>query len=298
MQFATCQHRLQHVPCVHRSVGLARTHDQMKFINEEDDFAFRLPHFLEHCFQSLFKLASVLGSGNERAHIKSKYMLILQIFRNIACDNSLRQSFYRCRLADTGLTDQDRIILGLSRKNKNSVADLIITADDRIEFLRSGFLHEIRTVFVQSIVCGLGIVGRHPLVAPHCAQRFQECIAVDTEAFKQRLYGPALVSDHRKEKMLNGNIFVSHRLGFIFSLDKCLVQIRADVWLASADLYAAFDRCHNSIREHFRFYIHFLNELQNQAVFLCQKGIDQMLLLYFLIAEVICDLLQILDRVH
>ena len=98
--------------------------------------------------------------------------------------------------------------------------------------------------------------------------------------------------------MLNGNIFVSHRLSFIFSLDERLVQIRADVRLASADLYAAFDCCHNSIREHFRFYIHFLNELQDQAVFLCQKSVDQMLLLYFLITEVICDLLQILDRVH
>ncbi len=70
-------------------------------------------------------------------------MLVLQVVRNIAGNDSLGKALDRCRLADTGLADQDRVVLALSGQDQNGLTNLIVTPDDRVQLLLARFLHQI-----------------------------------------------------------------------------------------------------------------------------------------------------------
>ena len=105
VQLATGQHRLQHIAGIHSSVGLACAHNQVQLIDEEDDLALALPNLLQNGFQTLLKLAAVLGTGHQRAHIQGKYLLVLQTLRYIAPHDTLCQTLHNGGLADAGFTD-------------------------------------------------------------------------------------------------------------------------------------------------------------------------------------------------
>ena len=70
MQFTTGQHGLEEVACVHGALGLAGAHNGVQLIDEENDLAFTLLDFLEHCLESFLKFAPELGAGHQRTHIQ------------------------------------------------------------------------------------------------------------------------------------------------------------------------------------------------------------------------------------
>ena len=148
VQLTSGKHRLQHVSCVHGAVCLTCTHDQMKLIDKQNDLPFALLHFLKYCFQTFLKLATILGTCNQRTHIQGKNLLILKAFRYISCHNTLCQSLNGSCLTDTRLTDQNRIVLGLTGKNTDHIPDLTVTSNDRIQLLASCLFHKIFAIFI------------------------------------------------------------------------------------------------------------------------------------------------------
>ena len=114
VQLTSCQHRLQHVSGIHCTVCLARADDQMQLIDKQDDLALTLPYLFQYRFQTLLKLTAVFCTCNQCTHIQCENLFILQSLRYIAAHNTLRQTFYRRRLADTRFTDQHRIVFCLS----------------------------------------------------------------------------------------------------------------------------------------------------------------------------------------
>ena len=54
-------------------------------------------------------------------------------FGHVAAHDALREPFDDRRLADAGLADEHRIVLGAAREHLNDAADLFVAADDRIE---------------------------------------------------------------------------------------------------------------------------------------------------------------------
>ena len=168
MKFATGQHGFQHVACIHGAVSFSCAYDQVKLIDEEDDLTFALLDFFEDGFQSFLKFTSVFGAGHQSTHIQGKDGLVFQGIRNIAPDDTLSQTFYGCGFTNTGFTDEDRIVFRLTGKDTDHITDLRITADDRIQFLVSGFLHQILAVFVQGIISYLRVVAGHALIAADC----------------------------------------------------------------------------------------------------------------------------------
>ena len=111
MELAARQHRLQHLRCVHGAFGSTGPDDGVELVDEEDDLAFRFNDLLQYGFQPLFKLAPILGAGNERAHVEREDLLVLETFRNITPNDSLGEPFDDGRFADTGFADKDRIVL-------------------------------------------------------------------------------------------------------------------------------------------------------------------------------------------
>ena len=78
--------------------------------------------------------------------------LVLQAIRNIAPDDTLSQTFYDGGFTNTGFTDENRVVFRLTGQDTDHIPDLRVTADDRIQFLVPGFLHQILAIFVQGII--------------------------------------------------------------------------------------------------------------------------------------------------
>ena len=148
MELSSGQHRLQHISCIHGPVRLSGSYDGVQLVDKQDDISLTVFYFLQHCFQTLFKLSPVLCSGYQSTHIQGKKLLILQGIRDVSPDDPLCQSFNNCGLTYTRLTDQHRIILGLPGKNPDHVPDLFVTANDRIQLLLSGTLYQVLPVFI------------------------------------------------------------------------------------------------------------------------------------------------------
>ena len=69
-QLSSGQRRLQDVGGVHGALALAGSHQRVDFVDEKDDVAFALHHFVHHALQPLLKLALVFCAGNQRAHVE------------------------------------------------------------------------------------------------------------------------------------------------------------------------------------------------------------------------------------
>ena len=189
MQLASCQHGLQHISRIHGALGLSGSHDGVKLIDEQNDLPFALLYFLQYGFQTLLKLAPVLRACHQGTHIQGEKFLVLQSFGNIAPDNSLRQAFHHGCFTYAGFTNQDRVVLGLSGKNPHHVPNLAVTADDRVQLLVSGPLHQVVAVLVQRVVGRFRVVADHPLVSSDRRQSLKETLPGNTIHFKQVLHG-------------------------------------------------------------------------------------------------------------
>ena len=114
--------------------------------------AFGRLHFLQHGLEALLELAAVLGAGDQRAHVERDDPLVLQPFGHVAADDALRQPFDDRGLADAGLADQHRVVLGAAGEHLDDAADLLVAADHRIELALRGELGQVAAVPLERFV--------------------------------------------------------------------------------------------------------------------------------------------------
>ena len=95
--------------------------------------------------------------------------------------------------------------------------------------------------------------------------------------------------------MLNGNVLISHCLCFVLCIYKRFVQILSKSQIAAGYLNLRIQGFLHYVDKIIFIDLHLLNQLENQAVFLCQQRIQKMLLLYFLVAILISNLLKVLN---
>ncbi len=74
---------------------------------------------LNNGLETFLEISPILGSGQQGAHIESKQLSVVQQLRHILLEDSQGQAFRDCRLANTGLANQNRIILAPPTKNLN-----------------------------------------------------------------------------------------------------------------------------------------------------------------------------------
>jgi hypothetical protein len=156
VQLAAAQHRLQHLRRVHGALAGAGADDGVELVDEQDDGAVRVGDLLEHGLEPLLELAAILGAGHERAHVEREDLLVLQPFGHVAADDALRQPFDDGRLADAGLADEHRVVLGAAREHLDDAAHLLVAADDGIELALLGELGQVAAVAGERLVGGLG----------------------------------------------------------------------------------------------------------------------------------------------
>ena len=189
VQLTTGQHGLEQVARVHGALGLARAHDSVQLVDEQDDAALRLLHLVEHGFQPLLKLAPVLGAGDQAAHIQGEDGLVLQTAGHVALHDPLCQALGDGRLAHAGLTDEHGVVLALPGQDADDVSDLVVTADDGVQLVLAGPLHQVGAIFLQGVIGLLRVVAGDPLVAPDGGQGLHHLFLGDVIGAEQLLQG-------------------------------------------------------------------------------------------------------------
>ena len=152
MQLASRQSRLQQVRCIHRTIGLARTHKRVHLVDKQDHLTCRRGYFVQNAFQAFLKFTAILRTGNQSAHVQRQQLLVAQTFRHIAIHDPQSQTFGNRRLPNTGIANQDRVVLCAPRQHLHGAANFLIPANDRVNLAIGCRFGQIARVLLQRII--------------------------------------------------------------------------------------------------------------------------------------------------
>ena len=105
----------------------------------------------------------------------AEQLLVLQALGHVAVDDAQRQAFDDRGLADAGLADEHRVILGAPRQHLDGAADFLVAADHRIELAVARRLGQVAGVFLERIV---GVLRRRAVGGAALAQGFDRRIQI------------------------------------------------------------------------------------------------------------------------
>ena len=186
MQLAARQRRLQHVAGIDRAFGLAGADHRVDLVDEDDGLPLVLGDFLQHALQPLLELAAEFRAGEQQRHVEHEHALVLQRIGHLAGDDALRQAFDDRRLADAGLADQHRVVLGAPLQHLDRAPDLVVAADHRVELALARPLGQVERIFLQRLALAFGLGRIDLLAAAHRIDRRLERLARQAVLLHQR----------------------------------------------------------------------------------------------------------------
>ena len=98
-----------------------------------------------------------LAPGDHRAQVERDQPLAAQRLGHVAGDDALGQPLDDGGLADAGLADQHRVVLGPAGQHLHHAADLGVAADHRVELALAGRGGEVDAVLLQRLVRALRV---------------------------------------------------------------------------------------------------------------------------------------------
>ena len=119
---------------------------------------------LQHGLQPLLELAAVFRAGEQRGEVEHEQALVLQRLGHFAVDDALREALDDRGLADAGLADQHRVVLGAPLQDLDAAPDLVVAADDRVELALPRALGQVERVLRERLA--LRFVGLALHVSP------------------------------------------------------------------------------------------------------------------------------------
>ena len=153
---------------------------------------------VEHALQPLLELAAIFGAGDQRAHVERHQPAVLQAVGDVAIGDAQREAFGDRGLADAGIADQHRIVLGAAGEDLDGAADLLVAADHRIELAVARGLGEVARELLQRVVAVLGALGVGGAAAAQLVDRGVERLGLEP-GVGQRLAGVGLGEDEREQ---------------------------------------------------------------------------------------------------
>ena len=123
LQFASGQHRLEDRRGVDGAFGRTGTHERVDLVDEQDDVAAGLDLF-ETFLEALLEIAAVARPGHERAEVEGVELLVGSVSGTSSSDDRLGKAFDDGGLADAGLTDKHRVVLGAAREDLHHALEL------------------------------------------------------------------------------------------------------------------------------------------------------------------------------
>ena len=158
LQLAARQRRLEDRGRVDRALGRARADEVVQLVDEEDDVA-PLGDLLHDLLEPLLELAAVLGAGDEGCQVERVDLLVAQQLGHLVGADALREALDDGGLADAGLADQHRVVLGAAREDLHHALDLVLAPDDRVELALGGQLRQVAPELVEQLRRLLGLAG-------------------------------------------------------------------------------------------------------------------------------------------
>ncbi len=212
VQLTPGQRRLEHVAGVHGALGLARTDHGVQFVDEQDDPPFFLGQLVEHRLQALLEFTAKLGASQQRAHVQRQHALVLEPLGHLAVDDAAGQPLDDGGLADAGLADQHRVVLGAPLQHLDGATDLVVTPDHRIQLAVGGPLGQIQGVLLQRLAAVLGVGVIHLLATAHAIDGALQRLARKA-SLGQRLGHGMLHGDCRQQYQFTGDVLIATLLG-------------------------------------------------------------------------------------
>ena len=137
--------------------GRARADDGVQLVDERDDLARRVLDVVEDGLEPFLELAAVLRAGDHRTEVQRDDGLVAQALRHVAGDDALGQALDDRGLADAGLADEHRVVLGATAQHLHDATNLVVAPDDRVELALAGALGQVGGVLLQRLVGALGV---------------------------------------------------------------------------------------------------------------------------------------------
>ena len=188
-KLAAGEHRLQHVRGVDSALGRTRSDNRVELVDEEDDLPLGCLDLVQDGLEPLLELAPVLRPGEQRADVEGPHALALQPFGNVAGDDALSEALDDGRLADTGLADQDRVVLRPAREHLDDSPNFLVAADHRIELALLRLGGQVAAELLERLVRALGILRGDPLAAAYFLQRLLELFPREEIQGQQHVLG-------------------------------------------------------------------------------------------------------------
>ena len=120
----------------------------MNFVNE-DNGARCLRQLLHHRLEALFKVAPILGTGDEAAQIQTVDHRLLQQIGDPAFHHQPGQAFGDGGFADAGLTHQQRIVLATPTQRLHDALDLVLAPDQGVDLATGGAFIQVDRILLQ-----------------------------------------------------------------------------------------------------------------------------------------------------
>ena len=128
----------------------------MDLVDEEDDATLGLRHLVDDRLQTLLELTLILRTSDQRTHIERVELLVLQVLRHVATNDTACQSFDDGGLTRTRLTNQNRVVLRTTRQDLQHATNLVVTSDDRVELTLTSQVDQILGILLQRLVVVVG----------------------------------------------------------------------------------------------------------------------------------------------
>ena len=155
----------------------------MDFVDEEDDFALGLRHFLHHALESLLELAFVLRASEQRTHIEREKLLVFQVLGHVAAHDSLCQALDDGRFTRARLTDENRIVFRASRQDLQHTANLVVASDDGVELAFPSIIDEVFRIFREGLEILVAAHRLHFLALSQLGDGLLQALLRDTSVF-------------------------------------------------------------------------------------------------------------------
>ena len=158
----------------------------MQLVDEKDNLAFLGSDLLQDGFQALFKFAAEFRPSDERTEIERHQLLAAQAFRHVTVNDALGKAFGNRRLADAGLADQNRIVLGTPGQDLHGAANFLVPPDHGINLSFTDAFSQVGRIFFQRIVEIFCCSSVRPAALTHLFDRTVQQLRVDP-SLRQRV---------------------------------------------------------------------------------------------------------------
>ena len=140
------QRRLEQIGGVERAAaGRAGADHGVDLVDEQDRAVVGL-ELGEHALQALLEIAAIAGAGEQRAHVELVDHRVAQDLGHLAAHDAQGQALGDRGLADAGVADEQRVVLGAPAQDLDGALDLQIAPDQDVDLALLGLVVEVGAV--------------------------------------------------------------------------------------------------------------------------------------------------------